>query len=169
MDFTQIEHLIELKGRFYVLIGIRKNRPLVTPYFKISLSKEDLSVLKELQSEIGGEIKKRKTTIYLEIRRILDCKKVLSFLSNPFLPSVKNKVEKWRRVVEMVDKGDHLTKNGFLEICEIVEEMEREKIREKFEKMIDEGKIKFDEEKVKIWKKISKSKRLMSEFQTKFT
>jgi hypothetical protein len=49
--------LIEIKGNFYINVGIRNKRIFVQPIFYLFMKKEDANVLNELKKEVGvGDI-----------------------------------------------------------------------------------------------------------------
>jgi hypothetical protein len=58
--------LIEMKGNFYINIGIRNKRVFVQPIFSLILKKEDWKILEMLRNEINvGEIQMGKKAVFV--------------------------------------------------------------------------------------------------------
>jgi hypothetical protein len=157
--------LIEIKGNFYINVGIRNNRIFVQPIFSISMKKEDAEILKEMKKEIGiGEIVIGKNVSFI-VRGIRNLEKFLEKISEEnFITSKKKDFLLWKEAVEIVRDYKHLGKDGFLRICEIRDMMNLKKKRKNykdkkfFEKLLDKMSIKFEDEEKR--KKISSSLRI---------
>jgi hypothetical protein len=157
--------LIETKGNFYINVGIRNNRIFVQPIFSISMKKEDIEILKEMKKEIGvGEIVIGKNASFI-VRGIRNLGKFLEKISEEnFITSKKKDFLLWKEAVEIVRDYKHLSKEGFLRICEIRDMMNLKKKRKNykdkkfFEKLIDKMSVRFEDEEKR--KKISSSLRI---------
>jgi len=157
--------LIETKGNFYVNVGIRNGRIFVQPVFSIQMKREDVEILRNLREEIGvGEIKVRKNALFL-VRGIKNLVKFLEKINeNNFITSRKRDFLLWKEAVNLFIEYKHLTKEGFMRICEIRDQMNLKKKRgnykdkEFFEKMIKKMNVKFENEEKR--KKISSSLRM---------
>jgi hypothetical protein len=157
--------LIETKGNFYINVGIRNNRTFVQPIFSISMKKEDVEILKELRNAIGvGEIRIGKNASLI-VRGIKNLERILEKISEEkFITSKKRDFLLWKEAVEIVRDYKHLSKEGFLRICEIRDMMNLRKKRknykdkEFFEKLLDKMSIRFEDEEKR--KKISSSLRV---------
>jgi len=156
--------LIEMKGNFYINIGVRNNRIFVQPIFSLALKKEDLNVLKEFKKEIGvGEIRIRKKAM-LVVRGLKNLNKFLDAIDERlFLSSKKEDFLLWKEAIQLVKEFKHLTKEGFFRICEIRDKMNLRKKRKAyknkkfFERLIEKLNIKFENEEKR--RKISSSLR----------
>jgi hypothetical protein len=145
--------LIEMKGNFYINVGVRNNRIFVQPIFSLVLKKEDLNVLKEFKKEIGvGEIRIRKKAM-LVVRGLKNLNKFLDAIDERlFLSSKKEDFLLWKEAIQLVKEFKHLTKEGFFRICEIRDEMNLRKKRKTyknkkfFERLIEKLNIKFENE-----------------------
>jgi len=157
--------LIETKGNFYINVGIRNNRIFVQPIFSISMKKEDAEILKEIKREIGaGEIRIGRNTLFV-VRGIRNLKKFLEKINEEkFITSKKRDFLLWKEAVELVMDYKHLTKDGFLRICEIRDKINLKKKRKNykdksfFEKLLDKMDIRFEDEEKR--KRISSSLRV---------
>jgi len=157
--------LIETKGNFYINVGIRNDRIFVQPIFSIQMKREDAKILRNLREEIGvGEIKIRKNAVFL-VRGIRNLVKFLEKINeNNFMTSKKRDFLLWKEAVNLFSEYKHLTKGGFMRICEIRDRMNLKKKRknykdkEFFEKMIEKMNVKFGNEEKR--KKISSSLRM---------
>jgi hypothetical protein len=156
--------LIEMKGNFYINIGIRNNRVFVQPIFSLALKKEDINVLEELKKEIGaGKIIIGKKALFV-IRGIRSLNKFLGLIDeNSFLTSKKEDFLLWKEAIQLIKEFKHLTREGFFRICEIRDKMNLRKKRKAyknkkfFEKLVEKLNIKFENEEKR--KKISSSLR----------
>jgi len=145
--------LIETKGNFYINVGIRNNRIFVQPIFSIQMKKEDVGILRNLRKEIGvGEIKVGKNAVFL-VRGTKNLTKFLEKIEeNNFMTSKKRDFLLWKEAVNLFLEYKHLTKEGFMRICEIRDQMNLRKKRknykdeEFFEKMIEKMNMKFENE-----------------------
>ena len=157
--------LIETKGNFYINVGIRNGRIFVQPIFSIQMKKEDVEMLRNLREEIGvGEVKVGKNAVFL-VRGIKNLEKFLEKMNeNNFMTSKKRDFLLWKEAVNLFLDYKHLTKEGFMRICEIRDRMNLKKKRksykdkEFFEKMIERMNIKFGNEEKR--KRISSSLRM---------
>jgi len=156
--------LIETKGNFYINVGFRNGRIFVQPVFTLSMKKEDLNVLEELKREIGvGEIKVGRNAIF----SIRGMKNLLRFLGKikeeELITSKRRDFILWKEAVQLVKEYKHLSKEGFLRICEIRDRMNLKKKRKSyksrryFEELIERLNLRFENEKER--RKISSSLR----------
>jgi len=156
--------LIEMKGNFYINIGIRNKRVFVQPIFSLILKKEDRKILETLRNEINvGEIRIGKNAVFV----VRGLKKIEKFLEKVdeknFLTSKKEDFLLWKEAIQLIKDFKHLTKDGFLRICEIRDKMNLKKKRKNykdrkfFERLLEEENIKFENEERR--KKISSSLR----------
>ena len=156
--------LIETKGNFYINVGLRNKRFFVQPVFTLTMKKEDLNILEELKREIGiGEIKIGRNAVF----SIRGMKNLLEFLDKieeeELITSKKRDFILWKEAVQLVKEYKHLSKEGFLRICEIRDRMNLKKKRKSykskryFEKLIERLNLKFESEKER--RKISSSLR----------
>ncbi len=157
--------LIEIKGNFYINVGIRNGRVFVQPIFTLTMKKEDLKVLKMLRDKIGvGEIKISKKVVFI-IRGIKNLQKFVEKINEEnFLTSKKEDFIMWKEAIELIKNFKHLTKEGFLKICEIRDRMNLRKKRENYkdkkylESLINKMKVNFDNTEKR--RKISSSLRI---------
>ena len=157
--------LIEMKGNFYINVGIRNKRIFVQPIFSLSLKREDVEILRKLREEIGvGEIKVGRKAVFV-VRGMKNLKRFLTEINeNNFITSKKKDFLLWKEAILLVREFKHLTKEGFLRICEIRDEMNLKKKRRSyknrkfFEKLLKKEDIKFEDEEKR--RKISSSLRL---------
>ena len=157
--------LIETKGNFYINVGIRNSRIFVQPIFSISMKKEDAEILKEIKREISaGEIRIGRNTLFV-VRGIRNLEKFLEKINEEkFITSKKRDFLLWKEAVELVRDYKHLTKEGFLRICEIRDKINLKKKRKNykdksfFEKLLDKMDIRFEDEEKR--KRISSSLRV---------
>jgi hypothetical protein len=163
--------LIEMKGNFYINIGIRNKRVFVQPIFSLILKKEDWKILETLRNEINvGEIRMGKKAVFV----VRGLKKIEKFLEKVdeknFLTSKKEDFLFWKEAIQLIKDFKHLTKDGFLRICEIRDKMNLKKKRKNykdrkfFERLLEEENIKFENEERR--KKISSSLRFTQELKT---
>jgi len=163
--------LIEMKGNFYINIGIRNKRVFVQPIFSLILKKEDRKILETLRNEINvGEIRIGKNAVF--VARGL--KKIEKFLEKVdeknFFTSKKEDFLLWKEAIQLIKDFKHLTKDGFLRICEIRDKINLKKKRKNykdrkfFERLLEEENIKFENEERR--KKISSSLRFTQELKT---
>jgi hypothetical protein len=163
--------LIEMKGNFYINIGIRNERVFVQPIFSLILKKEDRKILETLRNEINvGEIRIGKNAVFV----VRGLKKIEKFLEKVdeknFLTSKKEDFLLWKEAIQLIKDFKHLTKDGFLRICEIRDRMNLKKKRKNykdrkfFERLLEEENIKFENEERR--KKISSSLRFTQELKT---
>jgi len=157
--------LIEVKGNFYINMGIRNKRVFIQPIFTLRLKREDWKILEELRREIGvGEIKIGENATFL----VRGMRNLLKFLENvkeeEFLTSKKNDFLLWKEAILLIKDYKHLSKEGFLRICEIRDKInlkrKRKNYKDKkfFENLIDKLKMEFKD--IEKRRKISSSLRL---------
>jgi len=116
----------------------RKKRPSLgfhlRPSFRISISEKDVGVLEEIRERIGvGEIyrinrqKKSKKWANMPqyyVQTFKDLLKVREFFQRQTFHTTKEEdFKKWGRILEIMESGRHLYKDGFLEIVELREQM----------------------------------------------
>jgi hypothetical protein len=129
------------------------------------MKKGDVEILKELRNAIGvGEIRIGKNASLI-VRGIKNLERILEKISEEkFITSKKRDFLLWKEAVEIVRDYKHLSKEGFLRICEIRDMMNLRKKRknykdkEFFEKLLDKMSIRFEDEEKR--KKISSSLRV---------
>jgi hypothetical protein len=132
--------LVEGEGSFYVGILPRKLGKVdfeVKPSFSLSQHKKNRSLLFKLKDYFGcGTIRfsKRDQTYKFEVRTLKDLKeKILPHFEKFPLEGEKKKDFKiLKEVVEMMDKKEHLKKEGLLKIIGLVESMTGSEKRKKF-------------------------------------
>ncbi|MCC5994335.1 MAG: LAGLIDADG family homing endonuclease [Candidatus Aenigmarchaeota archaeon] len=145
--------LIEVKGNFYINMGIRNGRIFVQPIFTLTLRSEDAEILKMLKEEIGaGESRIGKKAVFV-VRGIKNLEKFLSVIDEKkFLTSRKKDFILWKEAIQLVKEFKHLTKEGILRICEIRDMMNLKKKRknykskEFFERIINKLNMGFENE-----------------------
>jgi len=158
--------LLEIKGNFYINMGVRNGRVFIQPVFTLRLKKDDLKILEELKREIGaGEIKVGKNATFL-VRGIGNLLKFLEKVNEEkFLTSKKNDFLLWKEAVLLIKDYKHLSKEGFLRICEIRDKINLRRKRKNyknkkfFENLMDELKMEFKD--VEKRRKISSALRLL--------
>ena len=120
---------VDGEGCFYV--GVSRNRIMKTGYqvlpeFRIVQHERDIQVLYALKKFFGcGVVRKNHDDRYeLRIRK-RDClKRVVEFFEKHPLKTKKNvDFKKFRRILLLMDRGEHLTKEGLVKILEIAIEM----------------------------------------------
>jgi hypothetical protein len=158
--------LIEMKGNFYINVGLRNKRIFVQPIFTLALKKEDRRILEMLRDEVKvGEIRIRKNAMFV-VRGLRKVEKFLEKVDEKnFLTSKKKDFLLWKEAIQLVKDFKHLTREGFLRICEIRDRMNLKKKRRNykdrkfFERLLEKESIKFENEEKR--KKISSSLRLV--------
>jgi len=129
------------------------------------MKKEDAEILKEIKREISaGEIRIGRNTLFV-VRGIRNLEKFLEKINEEkFITSKKRDFLLWKEAVELVRDYKHLTKEGFLRICEIRDKINLKKKRKNykdksfFEKLLDKMDIRFEDEEKR--KRISSSLRV---------
>jgi hypothetical protein len=132
--------LVDGEGSFYVGILPRKLGKVdfeVRPSFSLSQHKRNRSLLFKLKEYFGcGTIRfsKKDQTYKFEVRSLKDLKeKILPhFEKFPLEGEKKKDFEILKEVVEMMEKKEHLEKEGLLKIVELVERMTGNEKRKKF-------------------------------------
>jgi hypothetical protein len=125
-DLIVIEQLLNKKKP---ALGLRLN-----PSFRISISEKDIMVLEEIKERIGvGEIyvmrrsrQNKKwadmTQYYVQgLQNLLNVKEF--FKKQVFHTTKYEDFQKWAEILEIIESGRHLSKEGFLEIVELREQM----------------------------------------------
>jgi len=125
------------EGTFYV--GINKNTEMtagfqVLPEFRIVQHEKDIKLLYKLKSFFGcGVVRKNHDTRYeVRIRKIEHLAKIIIpfFIKHPLQTQKKHDFLKFRKVVLLIEKGEHLTRDGIDKILSIAKKMNRkEKLR----------------------------------------
>lgn len=128
---------VDGEGTFYV--GINKNDTMsvgyqVLPEFRIVQHKRDIKLLHALKKFFGaGVVRVNHDDRYeLRIRSIqhLNEKVIPHFDKYPLLTQKKFDFIKFKRIVNLINKNQHLTISGLKKIIEIAEKMNRqEKIK----------------------------------------
>ena len=132
---------VDGEGCFYV--GINRNRTMKTGYqvlpeFRIVQHKRDVQILYALKKFFGcGVVRKNHDDRYeLRIRKLSCLKNVVKFLEKHPLKTKKNvDFKKFRRIILMMERGEHLTYEGLLDILETAMEMNtgnHERLRETY-------------------------------------
>lgn len=132
---------IDGEGCFYVGVVPTKYHRLgwqVICEFRVSQNPKGKNILEELKRELGcGYIKlnhpgssRDKTWVFV-VRDKGDLReKVVSFLEeNPLRSGKRQDFEKFRRVLSLVQEGDHFSRSGLLRIVDIAHSMNQEKLR----------------------------------------
>jgi len=153
-----------MKGNFYLNIGVRNKRIFVQPIFTLNMKKEDETILKKLKEEVGvGEIKVNKNAVFV-VRGIQNVLKFLEVIEEEkIITSKKRDWILWKEAAQLIKYYKHLSKEGFLRICEIRDRMNVKKKRRNyrdrnyFERLIEIMNIRFENEDIR--KKISSSLR----------
>lgn len=103
----------------------------IRPSFRISLAAKDRKMLDEMCQYLtvgyvyavrnpGG----RSDVVQYAVQAISDLKTLILFFdAQEFLTTKGDSYQKWRQIVGMVSRGEHLTKEGFLKICSLREGM----------------------------------------------
>ena len=120
---------VDGEGCFYVRIN--RNRTMKTGYqvlpeFRIVQHERDVQVLYALKKFFGCGVVCRNHDDRYELRiRKLDClKRVVEFFEKYPLKTKKNiDFKKFRRILLLMERGEHLTKEGLIKILEIAIEM----------------------------------------------
>ena len=120
---------VDGEGCFYV--GVNRNRTTKTGYqvlpeFRIVQHKRDIQVLYALKKFFGcGVVRKNHDDRYeLRIRKIECLKKVVEFFEKHPLKTKKNvDFKKFRKILLMMERKEHLTKEGLIKILEIALKM----------------------------------------------
>ena len=137
---------VDGEGCFYV--GINRNRTMKTGYqvlpeFRIVQHKRDIQVLYALKKFFGcGVVRKNHDDRYeLRIRKRSCLKKVIEFFEKHPLKTKKNvDFKKFRRIILKMERGEHLTKDGLIEIIKIAMKMNtgnHERLRETLKEILD--------------------------------
>ena len=98
----------------------------VLPEFRIVQHERDVQVLYALKKFFGCGVVRRNHDDRYELRiRKLDClKRVVEFFEKYPLKTKKNiDFKKFRRILLLMERGEHLTKEGLIKILEIAIEM----------------------------------------------
>jgi hypothetical protein len=164
--------LIEIKGNFYINVGIRNKRIFVQPIFYLFMKKEDANVLNELKKEVGtGDIVIGKNASFI-VRGLSNVIKFVERINEEnFITSKKKDFRLWLEAISLIKDQKHLTKEGFLKICEIRDKMNLKKKKKNykdkkfFKKLIEKENIKFENEERR--KKISQSLRVTCALKSK--
>ena len=129
---------VDGEGCFYIGFSKRKDLPMkwqVLTEFHVSQNPGSKNVLKKLKDRLAcGYLKPNhaksasdKTWILIVKDKRDLCKKVIPFFDNHPLQTIKRKdYEVFRKVVQLIEKKSHLTKEGFREIVELVFSNKRE-------------------------------------------
>jgi len=129
---------VDGEGCFYV--GIYKHPEMtagyqVLPEFRIVLHQRDIQVLYGLKSFFQCGVVRRNHEDRFELRiRKLEClQKVLEFFEKHPLKTKKNvDFKKFARIVRMMKEGQHLQREGLIEVVELALQMNRaEKLKAK--------------------------------------
>ena len=129
LDPFWVVGFVDGEGCFYV--GINRNRTMKTGYqvfpeFRIVQHERDVQVLYALKKFFGCGVVRRNHDDRYELRiRKLDClKRVVEFFEKYPLKTKKNiDFKKFRRILLLMERGEHLTKEGLIKILEIAIEM----------------------------------------------
>lgn len=161
---NELLYLLELQGKFYISVSVRKRRPTVLPSFSIRLDKKDREIAYLIEKISKGELRENSKSLIFVVRKFEECQKIAKMLEKHdfLLPSKKEKFYKWIKILGIIEESRHLTEDGFLEICRIKDEISESKSYTKFKKMIDNGELNFTEKSVEMGKKISKGKKIMN-------
>jgi len=154
VDLNWAMGFIEGEGCFGILLkertlknGLRLLK--VTCTISVSIVEKDKRAVYFLKRLFKGNIQKRKKEywenknfpnvqdqIQWRICNMEDCKNFSKIIKNyKFKTSKGNKYKLWNKVVTLIDKKEHLTKEGILKILELREKM-NEKIKSKNSKNI---------------------------------
>ena len=103
----------------------------VRPSFRVSLARKDREILDELQKtlEVGCvySVKNqgnRSDMCQYAVQNTQELLKLIDFFDQQKFYTTKGaSYQIWKKIVQMVDKKDHLSKSGFLEICVLREKM----------------------------------------------
>ena len=120
---------VDGEGCFYV--GISRNRTMKTGYqvlpeFRIVQHKRDIQILYALKKFFGcGVVRKNHDDRYeLRIRKRSCLKNVVEFFEKHPLKTKKNvDFKKFRKILLLMDRGEHLTADGLIKILEIAMDM----------------------------------------------
>ena len=129
LDPFWVVGFVDGEGCFYV--GINRNRTMKTGYqvlpeFRIVQHERDVQVLYALKKFFGCGVVRRNHDDRYELRiRKFDClKRVVEFFEKYPLKTKKNiDFKKFRRILLLMERGEHLTKEGLIKILEIAIEM----------------------------------------------
>ncbi len=135
---------VDGEGCFYV--GVNRNRTMKTGYqvlpeFRIVQHERDIQVLYALKKFFGcGVVRRNHEDRYeLRIRKISCLKRVVEFFEKHPLKTKKNvDFKKFRRIILMMERGEHLTREGLIEILKIAMEMntgDHERLRRTLEEI----------------------------------
>lgn len=128
--------LIDGEGCFNVAISKSKKGPFVgffvCPQFMIHLTEKDKGILDFIQTTLNSGFVRFSTSNYdrivnnlrakdsfkFRIAKINDCLKLAEFLDGKLMIKQKDLVL-WKKILEMIKEGKHLTREGILEISKI--------------------------------------------------
>ena len=132
--------LVEGEGSFYVGILPKRLKEVkfeVRPSFSLSQERKNRKILFLLKKFFGcGFIRpnRKEKTLKYEVRSFDELKEkiVPHFEKYPLKGRKRRDFEKFKNVIEMMDKNLHLKKEGLREIVKIVMEMTESEKRKKF-------------------------------------
>lgn len=136
LDVWWIVGFVDGEGCFYVGINkdFRKNRWNVLPEFRIVQHKSDKQILERIKDFFGfGKIMvNHDDRKELRIRGLNNLNMIIKFFSKYALKTKKQKSFLiFKEILEMITKGDHLTKKGLRKIAFLVSKMNR-KVKPKY-------------------------------------
>jgi len=103
----------------------------IRPSFRVSLAVKDRKILDEICQYLdvgyvysvrnpGG----RSDVVQYAVQAIADLETLIIFFdAQEFLTTKGDSYQKWRELVKMISRGEHLTMEGFLKICSLREGM----------------------------------------------
>jgi len=124
MDKKWLLGFIEAAGCFSVVIRKSKNKVgyQTTLDFTLKLPRSQEALLKKIHSSLGiGKLYSNKKEAILKATSIEDARKIAGFLKTQSFVSQPKKTEfkNWSKCLHHIEKGNHLSKEGILEIARL--------------------------------------------------
>lgn len=142
-DIGYIVGLTDGEGSFNIAIERSKSSKLgfyPHPRFEVNMHERETKLMKFLKDVFpfgkvlskSKESERRKGRKASDIIRfyvwgVRDCQKLVKFFTRYPLTCKARDFELWKKCVEIMQKGGHLTKEGFLEICKLRDNMNKPK------------------------------------------
>lgn len=132
LDTQWIAGFVDGEGCFHVAINRQPKMKIgwqVLPEFRIVQHKRDIKILEQIQKVLGcGNVKvNHGDRLEVRIRGIENLNKIVNFFhENQLHTTKKYSFEIFSQIIELMNKGEHLNKQGLKRIAELASKMNRQ-------------------------------------------
>jgi hypothetical protein len=115
---------------------------LIKPMFVITNVEANKALLERIKDTIGvgrvyvtnrGQNASQQNVAQYRVQAFGDCRKVVDYFADTHFETEKGKdYLNWSKCLDIIEKGDHLTKEGILEICSLRDQMNFRKTKNKW-------------------------------------